>query len=279
MAQKINCSVNIICRNNADFIERSLESVKDFADICVADGGSNDGTLEKCEAAGARIFQQPSEFLDEDGRIIHFANVRNFLISKSKFDWVLVLDADEYFTKDFVNEVAEIVRSSEHHIVYNVSRKYLIDETVIESASTYPMLQIRLAHKYSNRGYVREIHEGWDLKEDTEIKICKNHLVAKYPEYDEMIAKWRYYININTTVRHKDMPIDYENFFRGTLINYSKSAIFITRKVIMYRLIGEKPYMPIRYELAKIWYQYAAATSIMRNIFKRDLLKVFGRNR
>ena len=70
----------------------------------------------------------------------------------------------------------------------------------------------------SNRGYVREIHEGWDLKEDTEIKICQYHLVAKYPEYDEMIAKWRYYININTTVRHKDMPIDYENFFEERLL-------------------------------------------------------------
>lgn len=273
-AKKIPCSVNTMCRNNQNSIGRALKSVQRFDDICVLDGYSTDSTRDICEKYGARIFDQPKECLDGDGKLKNYSKARNYLMSKNKYDWQLILDSDEYFPEALVDEIERIVDTSAHHIVYEFNRKYEVDGVVIESASTYPMRQIRLAHRSSNSGFVREIHEGWDLRQGAIINICANHMIAVQPQLSELIGKWKYYININTTVRHKNMPIDYKNFFRGTLINYTKSVIFVLRKVLIYKFCGKTPHMPLKYELAKIWYQYAAASSITKFIFKREAKKL-----
>jgi tetratricopeptide (TPR) repeat protein len=84
--------VHLIARNEADVLERCLQSVKAFADeIIVADTGSTDDTVEIAKRYGARVL--PIAWQDD------FSIVRNEALLHARTLWVLVLDADEWLAE------------------------------------------------------------------------------------------------------------------------------------------------------------------------------------
>ena len=86
----MNISSCLIVKNEADNIVRSLESVKKIADeIIVVDTGSTDNTVEIAQSFGAKVF-----FYEWDN---NFSNAKNFALDKATGDWIIFLDADEYF--------------------------------------------------------------------------------------------------------------------------------------------------------------------------------------
>ena len=79
-----------IVKNEADNIVDWLDCVKTFADeIIVVDTGSTDDTAALARNGGARV-----EFFSWIG---DFAAAKNFAIEQAKGDWIVFLDADEYF--------------------------------------------------------------------------------------------------------------------------------------------------------------------------------------
>lgn len=79
-----------IVRNEEKNLSQSLASVAGVADeIVLVDTGSTDRTLEIARNYGARIFQQ--EWQD------NFALHRNYALEQATGDWIIFLDADEYF--------------------------------------------------------------------------------------------------------------------------------------------------------------------------------------
>ncbi|OBZ10052.1 glycosyltransferase family 2 protein [Bacillus sp. FJAT-26390] len=84
--------VHVIARNEADVLERCLQSVKAFADeIIVADTGSTDDTVDIAKRYGARVL--PVAWQDD------FSVVRNEALLHARTLWVLVLDADEWLAE------------------------------------------------------------------------------------------------------------------------------------------------------------------------------------
>lgn len=81
----------VITHNEAANIGRCLDSVPFAAEKVVVDSGSDDGTAAIARGHGARVVQQ--EWLG-------FGAQRNFATSQASHDWILVLDADEYFLPD-----------------------------------------------------------------------------------------------------------------------------------------------------------------------------------
>ena len=66
------------------------EQHKSTADeIIVVDTGSTDNTVEIAESFGAKVF-----FYEWDN---NFSNARNHALDKATGDWLIFLDADEYF--------------------------------------------------------------------------------------------------------------------------------------------------------------------------------------
>ena len=55
--ERINATVGILTFNSGKVLRRALESVSDFDDILLCDGGSTDDTLEIARAVGARVMQ------------------------------------------------------------------------------------------------------------------------------------------------------------------------------------------------------------------------------
>ena len=80
-----------IVRDEAAVFARSLESLQALSDeIIVVDTGSVDTTREIAVQHGATVYEFPWQ---ED-----FALARNQALTKASGDWIIFLDADEYFT-------------------------------------------------------------------------------------------------------------------------------------------------------------------------------------
>lgn len=80
----------MIAKNEEKRIARSLKSVQACVfEMIVVDTGSSDGTEEVARDLGAKVLHYP--FQDD------FSAARNFSITACVGDWILVLDADEFF--------------------------------------------------------------------------------------------------------------------------------------------------------------------------------------
>lgn len=103
-------SLVIHTKNESKNIVDCILSAEGIADeVLVIDMLSSDNTIELAEKMGARIFNV------ED---VGFADsVRNFGISKTKFKWVLCLDADERLTKKLAKRIKAITKNDQYDVV------------------------------------------------------------------------------------------------------------------------------------------------------------------
>lgn len=87
-----------ITKNEEANIRRSIESLQGQVDeIIVADTGSEDGTVAAAKSMGAQVYYY--SWQDD------FAAARNFALSKATGDWLILLDADEYFTEETAGNI------------------------------------------------------------------------------------------------------------------------------------------------------------------------------
>ncbi len=101
--QKIFLSACYIVRNESDNLRRSLESIAGEADeVVVVDTGSVDDTMRVAEAYGAICSYFP--WKDD------FSAARNFALEQVKGEWVLFLDADEYFNKKTEGRIKKFLK-------------------------------------------------------------------------------------------------------------------------------------------------------------------------
>ena len=108
-------SVVILTKDAAATVQGCLSSVQWVEELIVIDGGSVDGTVEICRAAGAKVIR-----LD-----VHddFGQMRNEGTRLAKGDWVLQLDADEVVTPDFRKALELICSQPSHHAAYKFRRR------------------------------------------------------------------------------------------------------------------------------------------------------------
>lgn len=81
-----------IVRDERMALQKSIASCAGcYDELVVVDTGSTDGTIELAEMLGARVISFPWQ---DD-----FSAARNFAIEQCQGDWILFLDADEYFAE------------------------------------------------------------------------------------------------------------------------------------------------------------------------------------
>ena len=88
----VRISACVITKNESESLPKWLDSMGRIADeMVVVDTGSTDETVSIARAAGARVcfFQ----WVDD------FAAAKNYALDQATGDWVLFLDADEYFRR------------------------------------------------------------------------------------------------------------------------------------------------------------------------------------
>ena len=99
MNEKNRISVVINTYNAEQHLQRVLDAVKDFDEVLICDMESTDHTLEIARKNGCRVVSFPKE-----GHTI-VEPAREFAIHEARYEWVLVVDADELVTpalKDYL---------------------------------------------------------------------------------------------------------------------------------------------------------------------------------
>ncbi|MBN4056903.1 glycosyltransferase, partial [bacterium AH-315-J21] len=192
-------SVCMIVKNEEEFLEGCLLSIRDIADeIILVDTGSDDRTVEIAESFGCKIYHQPWEG--------DFSKHRNYSIEQASSDWIFIIDADERLVEKDIPQLKQYLQKSEYDLlsltVYNVAERSGGDTTVLPSVRIFRQdLQLRyegIVHNRLNfsdsmkelRCPVGLLHHGYDL---TPEKMKLKHerslaLLHKQIEQDEKNA-------------------------------------------------------------------------------------------
>lgn len=166
---KISVVVNTY--NEENNLDRCLKSVKGFADeIIVVDMHSSDKTVEIAKRNSAKIFQH------EYTRFVEPA--RNFALSKTSGDWILILDADEELPSSLAKKLKEIVEIDRADVI-EIPRKNIIFGKWIEHSRWWPDYLIRFFRKgkvkFSDKIHVPPTTEGELIKLESEEKLALIH--------------------------------------------------------------------------------------------------------
>ncbi len=116
MAEPLDLSVAIMCKDNEDTIRRTLESVAPLAsEIVAVDSGSTDRTMDALRAFHARIEERPWQ------GYIQTCQIAMELCTKS---WVLAIDTDESIEPDLADAIRDALERDDESIAgYRMNRK------------------------------------------------------------------------------------------------------------------------------------------------------------
>lgn len=132
-------SAAIVTLNEDTKLEKCLTSINKFVDeIIVVDLGSSDKTKEICKKVGARILKHQFKPYVE--------LLRNFAISHTMGDWILILDPDETFPDNLKKKLKQIA-SEEKYVAVNIPRKNLFFGKWISHSNWWPDRHIRFFKK------------------------------------------------------------------------------------------------------------------------------------
>ena len=140
-----------IVKNEEHNIAKSIESIKEGVDnIIIVDTGSTDNTIEICEKLGCRVVNYVWEN--------DFSKARNFALSQTDADWILFLDADEYFETPLDNTFKNYIQGLNDNNVDMIRiLTYNIDTAKNTTLST--VYGLKLFKNTPDIYYIRPIHE------------------------------------------------------------------------------------------------------------------------
>ena len=151
LTTQIPVSVMIFTLNEQIHLPSCLDSLAWCDDVIVIDSFSTDATQTICEQRGARFYQN---------KFTGFGNQRNWALdnTKPKYEWLLILDADERVTPELLAEMAKLAQSDIEHIgAFRLRRRFYMWGKWLRYSSLYPTWVVRFIRvgrvRYLNRGH------------------------------------------------------------------------------------------------------------------------------
>lgn len=266
----VPCTVAILTKNSGHTIARALESVKNFSDIVVCDGGSTDDTLNIAEQYGARVIHQSPLLLDTEGRIADFGAVRNQTLDASREPWFFFLDSDEYISKELENEIRRVT-TTQAEGVYALYRRYVVGGEEVMCATTYPNLSMRLFAKPSVKRFIKKVHERIELKPGvvTE-KVVGTLYVPVDGTQGPSPSKMDYYIQLQ--VNQEVLGASFWRQFFHTIWWHARVSLFYLLQLVKVRLFCRGKKMPLKIELSRHVYHVRLIRALWRR--RKEFRKV-----
>lgn len=196
MLNSISVVINTL--NEEKNIERVLKSVKWADEIIICDMHSEDKTVQIAKSLGAKIiYHKDQEFVEP---------ARNFAISKSSNDWILILDPDEELPESLSARLKEIVNKMNRIDYIRTPRKNIIFGKWMKASGWWPDYNIR----FFKKGKVKwedKIHkppqtlgEGIDLAAEEKYAITHHH----YESVSQFLERMIRYTKIQAEELKKD---------------------------------------------------------------------------
>lgn len=270
---KIFCSVGILTFNSAQTLRRSLESVKDFAEIIVCDGGSTDATLEIAKEYGCKIIFQDARLKNPDNRINDFAGARNQCLDAATYDWFLYIDSDEAISEGLREEIGDIVVSNTNIYIYETPLGLWIGDRLMRYSSNYPGYQKRFFNKKSGAKFFKTVHERIKFNESVNtVRRLKNpwYVFCTNEEVNHYFQEARQYLEIEAQ-RYQNLP--FINSLRRCSRPFKNFFKILIKSSGNYFLHGFRYSVPPRMELGRALYQinliYILLSSQISRLFKK----------
>lgn len=161
--ERLKISVCYIVKNERENLARSIDSLRGSVnEIIVVDTGSNDGTAGLARELGASVYSYA--WRDD------FAVARNYALGHAQGDWVVFLDADEYFTADTAENLRAVIAESAAEtdaLLINIDN---IDTATGVLQLSFPAL--RIFRRLPGLAYRGRIHEALALA-DRELRLAR----------------------------------------------------------------------------------------------------------
>ena len=148
----IKISACYMVKNEEKDLARSLKSLVKYVDeIIVVDTGSTDSTVDVAKSFGAKIFH---EAWQDD-----FSTPRNVAIKNATGDWIVFLDADEYFVNDSAKNLQAVIKLAQKSGTQGISINLVNIDTDNNDAIINSVYVLRMFKNAPNLHYVGKIHE------------------------------------------------------------------------------------------------------------------------
>ena len=136
----VNISLIVHSKNAEKLLPALIQSTEWIQDRLLVDMQSSDQTVVLAESHGFRI-----ETVENHPRV---DGVRNKFIEKATYEWILVLDADEFLSEDAESIITNLIDEHSDKIdAFAIPRFNFIAGKIMEATSWYPDHQIRLFKK------------------------------------------------------------------------------------------------------------------------------------
>ena len=163
MAEALKISACYIVKNEAENLAKSIKSLKNQVnEIVVVDTGSTDNTIVVARKLGAKVYSFPWQ---DD-----FSKARNFALSKAKGDWLVLLDADEYFTSKTAGNIRQVIHRAKQVDGLLVQ---LVNFDVDKAEVQNYFNALRIVRKQIGLHYEGLIHEELKLSGDNSMKLAQ----------------------------------------------------------------------------------------------------------
>ena len=189
----------MIVKNEEKNIERALSWGKGVvSEQIVVDTGSTDRTVELAKSMGAKVFSFP--WRDD------FSLARNFAIEKCKYPWIVMLDADEYFSKEdagkLKNAIALVEPSNHIHGISTLCANLNKDGEIGSLGSL-----VRIFRNRKDIRYKGAIHEHLELLDgkDFVVKDFGNALTVLHTGYIDLENSEKRKTNRNLKIILKEL--------------------------------------------------------------------------
>ena len=182
-------SVVIICKNEADIIGQTLQSLEGLCDdIIVYDNGSTDNTIEQVRKFNVQLHQGTWE---------GFGQTKNKAITLAKYDWILSLDADEAIDQELRTSLLALQLTGDKDI-YEIKFKNFLGNKYLKYGEWGGDKHIRLFNRKKIYWDDASVHEGLLIPREVRIKKLNGYVLHQtMKDINDYAAKMFRYAMLN----------------------------------------------------------------------------------
>ena len=211
MKKHVRISACVITKDEEKTIQRWLGGMKRLADeIVVVDTGSTDRTVEIVRDNGI----EPYHFFWTDD----FSEAKNYAIDRATGDWIVFLDADEYFAVPDLKKIRKAIEMCHEQMpnVIAIQNPLLNIDTDNRGRILSRAFMIRIIRKLPDFRYVGWIHETLDFTRVKGDVVSLNEVIIYHTGYSEKLIKSKLERNLAMLKQYEaengDQPDNYVYF-------------------------------------------------------------------
>ena len=245
--------MGVLTFNSEATLERALQSVREFDELLVCDGGSVDRTRDIAAAFGCRVIDQDARFKDANNRLIDISGCRNQMVSSAANPWVLMLDSDEHVSPELVDEMRGVLAHDDGAVgAYHVPRKYVLEDEIVDCSIVYPRAPLRMVRVASGVEYHGLAHALPRFPEGTRTGRLTH---PQYVPFPDLRDHWRRRLSYLRMEEVQNADLSLREWGDRIFVPSLKTIRLFARRYYRLRRECQGRRLPLRHELGYVLYQ------------------------